>query len=178
MDAGDLTTLAAVKAYLGVTVATDDALLGQLITAASAWIKTFLNRDILAQTYVEELDGHGTRVLCVDQYPVTAVTSVTVDGLTVAPSLVVARGRSIMFRDGSTWPRGIANVQINYTAGAAAPPADIAQACNELVAWRYRERDRIGQSSKTIGEQTTTYQTQDVPNDVKTLLLNWRKVTP
>ena len=40
--------------------------------------------------------------------------------------------------------RGAQNVVVEYTAGYATAPPDIAQACIELVALRYRERTRIG----------------------------------
>ena len=55
----DLTTLANVKGWLGVTATTDDALLSRLISAASDYVQTWLNRTIATQTYSETRDGSG-----------------------------------------------------------------------------------------------------------------------
>lgn len=177
--AADFTTLDDVKKYLNVTIPADDALLTQLISAASAWIRSYLNRDITQGTYTEVLDGTGSTRQMVGQYPVTAVTSLTVDGNAVDPSGVAMRGTLLIRTDGEVFPEGFANVAVNYTAGYASVPGDIAQNCTELVAWRYKERDRIGQASKTAGgQETVSYQTKDVPDDVKTSLNNWRKVVP
>ena len=63
MAFGDLTTLADVKAWLqpgqAAFPATDDALLTRLITAASQYIQTWLNRQISLANYLETRDGIG-----------------------------------------------------------------------------------------------------------------------
>jgi uncharacterized phiE125 gp8 family phage protein len=174
----DFTTISDVKAYLGITSATDDALLTRLIAAASQWIRSNLNRDITSQAYTDKLDGTGTSRVILSQFPVTAVTSVTVDGTDQAASNIAFRDATVALTDGTKFTKGFANVVVTYTAGYATTPGDIAQACIELVAWRYKEKDRIGHASKTIAGEVVAFQTQDVPNDVKTLLNNWRKVVP
>lgn len=179
MAAGDLTTLEAVKAYLNLSAPADDALLDQLIAACSAWIKTYLSRDVLTGSYTQRLDGTGTAGIMVGQWPIQAINSITVDGVAVSPGAVVTDGPRIVRADGGRWARGMANVVVSYTAGYTDAPADIAQACVELVAWRYKERDRIGQASKTAGgQETVAYLTTDTPANVKTLLNQWRKVVP
>lgn len=178
MAAGDLTTLASVKATipnLGA-VTTYDALLGRLITAASSWICSYLNRDILATTYVQTLDGNGSASLQVGQYPITALAALTVDGLDMKAYAVFNR-RMIRLTYGR-FTRGVANVHVTYTAGYATVPPDLEQSCIELVAWRFRERERIGLASKSLqtGGEVESYQTTDVPASVKTNLNNWKKV--
>lgn len=178
MAAGDLTTLANVKAFIPSmgTVTTFDALLGRLITAASSWIKSYLNRDILTTTYVETLDGTGTTGLMVGQYPITALTSLVVDGKDVTADAIFNR-RMIRLKTGKFYT-GVGNVVVNYTAGYAAAPSDLEQACIELVAWRFRERERLGLASKSLqtGGEVESYQTTDVPASVRTNLNNWKKV--
>ena len=73
---------------------------------------------------------------------------------------------------------GVGNVVVNYTAGYAAAPSDLEQACIELVAWRFRERERLGLASKSLqtGGEVESYQTTDVPASVRTNLNNWKKV--
>ena len=60
MAFGDLTTLADVKAWLqtgqAAFPATDDALLTRLVTAASQYIQTWLNREIASADFLEVRD--------------------------------------------------------------------------------------------------------------------------
>jgi len=66
---------------------------------------------------------------------------------------------------------GTQNVVIAYTAGYPITPPEIAQACIELVALRYRERTRIGEVSKSLGgAETVTYSQKDLSDGIKTLL--------
>lgn len=182
MSSGDLTTLANVKGYLPGLANTNamDAVLARLITAASAWIRDYLNRDILEASYTEVLDGSGGPRLFVGQYPVTAVSALAVDGQAVSPSGVVFKGAMLTRTDGGRFGRGLSNVVVTYTAGYAAVPSSIEKDCITLVCWRYRERERLGLVSKSLqtGGEVESYQTKDVPDDVKTSLNNWRKVVP
>lgn len=173
---GDLTTLANVKAYLGLTATGDDVLLGNLITGASAWLKSVLNRDIVSTTYTETISGTGTSALILSNYPVTAVGSLAINGVAVAPSAFVFDDLGITLLDGAKFPYQPAAVSVTYTAGFVDVPWDIAQACVEIVAWRYKEKDRIGHASKSVNGEVVAFQTTDVPADVKTLISNWRKV--
>ena len=87
MAFGDLTTLADVKAWLqtgqAAFPATDDALLTRLVTAASQYIQTWLNRQIASADYLEMRDGTGGHRLQFACFPVTAVLSLTIDGQAV-----------------------------------------------------------------------------------------------
>jgi hypothetical protein len=90
---GDLTALADVRAWLQTGPqpypATDDALLSRLITAASQFVQSWLNRPVLSGDWQEVRDGPGNftdevSFVCAVQ-PVTAVLLVVVDGLTIPP---------------------------------------------------------------------------------------------
>jgi Phage gp6-like head-tail connector protein len=91
-----LTTLPDVKAWLQTGQSafppTDDALLTRLITAASQYIQTWLNRQIASANYLEVRDGNGGDRLQFACFPVTAVLSLTIDGQAVpaAPSTTSA----------------------------------------------------------------------------------------
>lgn len=179
----DLTTLASVKAWLGITSNTDDALLGRLITAYSEYVQTWLSRDLMSHPVQEVRDGTGGQVMVFAQYPVTAVASVVIDGV----SLPVSTGhfspgfsfseQSLIVR-GYRFSRGVGNVEISYTAGFASVPPEIEQAVIELIALRYKERDRIGHASKSLGGETVSYIVKDFPDGVRTILSNFRKVIP
>src|SRR5262245_52708990 len=90
MAAGDLTTLADVKAWLNTTGTfgtTDDALLTRLITAAGVFVKNWLSRDIVVTNYTELRDGLGwpSSTFSFANFPVTAVCAVNVAGVNIPP---------------------------------------------------------------------------------------------
>jgi len=202
---GDLTTLADVKAWLqtgqSAFPTTDDALLTRLITAASQFIQTWLNRQIASQDWIEIRDGLGstfgpgeTRYQFA-AFPVTAVSRVVVDGLTLPAIPVTSPAQSggaivgtqagylftptqLMIR-GYAVPRKAGCVALQYTAGYAVTPPDLAQACIELVALRYRERSHIGEVARAIGGgQTVSYSQKDMSNSIKVLIQQYRIVAP
>jgi hypothetical protein len=206
MAFGDLTTLGDVKAWLqtgqNAFPTTDDALLTRLITAASQLIQTWLNRQIISQDWIEARDGLGNALGPSDvryqfaAFPVTAVSRVLVDGIVIpaiptpaqsataavgamaaqsgylfTPTQLVIRGYAV--------PRKAGCVSMQYTAGYAVPPADLSQACIELVALRYRERGRIGEVTKAIGGgQTVSYSQKDMSDSIKSLIQQYRRVAP
>jgi hypothetical protein len=68
---------------------------------------------------------------------------------------------------------------LQYTAGYAVTPPDLAQACIELVALRYRERSRLGEVSRAIGgAETVSYSQKDMSDPIKTLIQQYRIVAP
>ncbi len=190
MAFGDLTTLGEVKVWLQTGQAafpdTDDALLARLITAASQFIQKWLNRNIASADWYEVRDGTGGQLLTFGNFPVTAVLSLSVDGLAIPPAPnnggfaagYVFSPTELALR-GYIFTRRPQNVEITYTAGYPVVPPDIAQACVDLVCLRYRERTRIGEVSRAIGgSETVTYSQRDMSEHVKLLLSQYRLVTP
>jgi Phage gp6-like head-tail connector protein len=158
MAANDLTVIANVKALLQITTDTDDGLLSTLITAASAFLETVCDRAFIEADYTEVRNGKGTRSMSFANYPVTAVSSVLLGSLNIVPAVPIGQpgwpGTGYVFTPTLLslygfrfWP-GVANVQLQYTAGYAADalPADLVQACNELVALKYKQKDHFGMS--------------------------------
>lgn len=172
-------TVDQVKEYLNLKVNDDDALLQRLLDAASGWMRSYLNRDLNLMDYSQRFNGTGTRSMLLPDYPVVAVTSLTVDSVTLSQGAYYVDGAVVTRTDGGTFPRGYGNVAVAWSAGYATVPAEVAQACIEVVAWRYKERDRVGQSQvATPMGQNISFQTSAVPSNVKALLDNWRKVVP
>lgn len=84
MAASDLTTLVNVKAWLGVSNGTQDAVLSRLISAASAQIRTITNRyNFYTTTVTEVRDGTDTRDLVLMNWPVLSVSSVIINNAVV-----------------------------------------------------------------------------------------------
>jgi hypothetical protein len=136
MAAGDLTTLANVQAWLGDSASGDAALLARLVTAASRFVLSDLQRPSLASTaYSETYDGSGGRVLVLRQWPVTAVTALTIDGTAIpaagtpaSPGYVlepwdgVGPGRpQRLTLFGYRFPAALAAVGVSYAAGYLVP---------------------------------------------------------
>ena len=190
MPSGDLTTLADIKAWLQTGQnpfpSTDDALLARLITAASSFIESWLGRPVLSADWLELRDGTGGQVLAFANFPVTAVLSLSIDGLAIppAPADGTGFGAGYVFTPtelalrGYVFTRRSQNVSVTYTAGYDSVP-DIVQTCIELVCQRYRERVHIGEVAKTIGgNETVRYSQKDLSDSVRTALQQYRAVAP
>ena len=180
----DLTTIAAVKAYIGKTDMADDAVLQQLVTGYSQFVRSWCSRDFNVQSYDLWRSGRGNVIMITPQWPITAVSAVVVDGTSIpAQASWGAFGyrftdRSVVLDGGATFTMGASNVHISYSAGYTSIPADVAQAVNELVALRYRLRDKLEWSSKSLAGETVTLITRDMPASVATLLKQYQNVVP
>ena len=159
-------------------------MLQSLITNVSAWIEQWLSRSLFSALTVSTRDGTGTDTMMAEEWPVTAVTSVEVDGKSIpastGPSVAGYAFSSTKFLlRGYTFTRGQLNVKLTYTAGYAAIPGEIEQSCLELCALRYRERPSVSISSKTLGSgETVSYTQQDMPKSVLALLNNYKRRLP
>jgi Phage gp6-like head-tail connector protein len=184
MATGDLTTLTNVKSWLGLTGTSDDTLLTRLITAESIHIQSYLYRTIAATAYTETRDGPDNDRLALANWPINSVSLVKIDDVIVPAStdLVASQGYSFTERfielSGYWFTKGRGNVVVTYNAGYATTPFDLEQACIELVVRRYRERDRIGAKSKSVGGETISYDTAAFPDSVKEILQTYKKVIP
>ena len=171
-----------VKAYVNIATDADDVLLTSLIEAESAYILSWLGRGFELAVHADIFGGNGGREHLFHSYPVVSVSTVTVDGVTIPPAptiqdkgYLVYGSRLLLF--GYRFARGHLNCRVAYTAGQETP-ADVRQACVELVGYRYRNRDRIGLASKSIAGETTAYMTKEMPDHVQGLLQPHRRVTP
>lgn len=138
----DLTVLATVKEELGVTVSTYDARLARLIHEASADCERYCHGRVFAQETVTETFRNvwGLRApLVLDRYPVTAITSVVVDGTTLAADEYEVDGSSgILWRLSSDTRISWAGykIAVTYTGGfelLATLPRDVERACIEQI---------------------------------------------
>lgn len=175
-------TLAQVKEWLGITGAADDALLTRMLDAATASMERYMARTILSASYTETRSGTGGNALTLRNRPISAVSSVTVNGTAWAAS----DGRSTgyvfdgetLFAIGNIFARASQNVVVTYTAGYATVPADLEQACIELVGAKYKERDRIGIQSKGLAGESISYIVKEFPDSVMAAMAQYRNVVP
>ncbi len=71
-----LSTLAQLKAHLGITVSTDNTILEGYIDHATAKIERWIGRQILVRSYSEWYGGNNVQSVRVKQYPINNVTGV------------------------------------------------------------------------------------------------------
>lgn len=183
MASGDLTTLSTLKEWLGITATTDDALLTRLVTAASAFIQNYLNRTFYVSAIVETRDGTGTNRLFLARGPVLSVSSVSIDGISVPESTSTSMygwvaGTNVITLRGGVFPLNVVNVQVTYSAGYVTVPSDIEQVCVDLCSMRYKERDRIGYVSKSLGGETVTFSVKDFSSWAQTTINQYKKSVP
>jgi Phage gp6-like head-tail connector protein len=83
-----LTSLARARAWAGVTTTNDDPLLTSLISEVSRFILSYLGRPTLFDNqYAEVMDGSGRPSVLLRHWPVTRVTQLQVDGITISEAL-------------------------------------------------------------------------------------------
>lgn len=196
MAAGDLTTIEDVAGYLGIGLKmagspaapdpTDATvkLLTRLVTSASSFISTHLGRDFSqVSDYVESRNGTGGASMVFADYPVTSVGTVQIDGR-VIPACTSNSSPGYLFSDtclylrGYRFSRGVQNVLMQYTAGYATIPPEIAQVTIDLVCRKYKERERIGVTSKSINGENVSFAKTDLTDEFKSLLRQYQKVIP
>ena len=178
-----LATVEQVKGYLAIGSVVDDALLARMLEAASGFIQTWINRTLERQSYSAQLDGNGSDTLVLRNFPIVSVSELRIQGALIAPAASDSaigywHDETRLLLRGLVFPRGRGNVRVNYVAGFEAPPPELTQACIELVSLRYREKDRIGLVSKGLAGETTAYSLKDMPESVRTLLNQYRRVVP
>lgn len=136
MGAGDLTTLANVKDWLGLSSANtaSDQLISQLITRASAFVLNTINRSHIGlEQFTEMYDGYGSTFMVLRRAPVYQVLALSFSGTPISPAagdgftsaycngFVLDPGnekttsRITLFHH--VTPRGRGSVMVRYTAG-------------------------------------------------------------
>lgn len=185
----DFITVATLKSWIPVTGTGDDGVLQTLITNMSAWLEQWLSRSIFISPQTEVRDGTGTTTMMVSDWPITAVTSVTIDG-NVIPVSTGPGVNGYYFTETLIGLRGYrftndqANVTLTYSAGYAQlthpeqVPAELAQACLEICALRYKERPFIGINSKSLAGESVSYSQQAMPKSTLELLENYKRRIP
>lgn len=168
-----------VKVYLGITDGNSDIVLTAIIGNVSAAIESFCNRTFAVQSYVETRNGGCGPKMYLSNGPIVSVASVTVDTYNIPPAAnALAFGfvfdENVLYIRPGGYPgeftKGVQNVVVSYTAGFAATPADVNQACVELVAWKYAKRNRIDKKNEILAAQTVGFDLSDMPASVKSAL--------
>ena len=189
LQANALTTLDRLKSFLCIPADEEDperdAVLTQLINAASAWLETKLGRKLGRQTYDEPHFGTGTQRLVLNQYPIISIRHIRDNrtGAEIAGYDFVEEGEiGVVYReDGWTYYGHIGGLSydyvaprryltVNYTAGYVLPkdateddpctlPADLEALIWNMIAqqWALIENDAAGLSAFSISDVSWTF---------------------
>jgi len=151
----DLTTLANVKAELGITRGSNDATLKRYISSASAAVSQYCNRvfpsETLSENFIPSRRDRFVRgdvePLQLARCPLTAVPSVTEDGMTLTIDNDYLAdntfGQLTRINDDG-FPRNWLNapIVVEYSAGFATIPSDVEDAVIRMVTARYLSKGR------------------------------------
>jgi len=191
-----LTSRAKVKSFLGITDSTSDALIDELITYVTQFIKNYCGRQFLVADYVEIKDTYrGRRVLFLKQYPVNTVASVEYRaGTPTSPVWNTYDANSYLpyFEEGyikfyAKLPETMQGMRVNYNAGYLIDftnefdvahhtlPEDITLVATEMCATILNTRKSAGISTETTEGQSITYGAKDLSINAKTVLANYQR---
>ncbi len=146
-----LTTLVAVKLFLGITSSTNDGLINDLIASVSDEIQTSptgVGRSIIQVTATDEkvsipMADHLLQTL---HYPIVSIAALTENDIamvldtdyeTEEQDLVRGQIARISGTNPIAWQTGTRVVKLTYDHGFAAVPAALIQAATELVAFDF-----------------------------------------
>lgn len=187
MAQGDFCTVSEVKQLVNVKPEArgDDAFIQRLVTSVSQTFRKYLNRDILAKTYDELYDGTGTSRMMLVNTPVLSIALIEIGTPPVTRSPLVANRDYVFSQQGMitlltgwAFPAGAPlYTRVTYNAGFATVPTDIAEKAAKVAGLRYKEADRLGQTSKVIGGETVNFDMKALPADVREVLDNYKRVT-
>ena len=183
-----LTTLENVKESLSITDSDNDSLLERLINAATELIESETGRRFKKTDHEEEIhDGIGKN-LALENYPILdseddvsnsdpvikRIYSDGTDDTIDEDSYRYNKKTGVIYR-AVGWPEGEDNISVDYTAGYDTIPADLEQACIDLVSYAYNRRKNAGVKSEADGAYSITYATLDqVPTAKATISLYTR----
>lgn len=183
----ELTTLAHVKNWAEVDGTNDDTVIQMCLVGLSRYIYNRTGRATLGPhvNLSQVYNGSGSNILALRDWPVVSLTSVYVNGVSMALSsgygiggvavtgserkfiaiLAAMSGASnypILSSSPGIFHRGTNNIQVNYQAGYGYVPEDLEQAVCEGVSLNYKRKawqDMKSESQSTTGSSgTTTHQ--------------------
>lgn len=178
----DLTTTAKVKSYLEITDTSYDDEFDKIVSRASKFIQSQTHRQLVETTYEETIDGEGVKELYLSEYPVISVSSIVVDDTTVydgssqdGNDYYIYNDSGLIIRD-IAWEEDYQNIVVTYDAGYATIPGDLEQACIELVAFKYHNKDYIGLKSHNLGGESVTFDMKNIPSEIADTIYSYKKV--
>jgi hypothetical protein len=177
----DLTTLANVKEYLDIESSDTkyDQTLTRLISAASRQIESYCSRFFEIRAYNESYDGNASDILVLANTPLVSITSVSIDGEIIASEDYKVYDDYVRLVERLFTP-GKQNVSVQYSAGlydaaSESPPADLEDACIQLIAFKYTMRGSEGLSQRHVNQVSDSFAGAAIPLSVALILDKYRR---
>jgi len=184
-----------VRLYLGSLSSAQEPVVEELIAGGILAMGNYCNRDFRSAQRTEYRDGNGAARMLAVHYPITAFSSLTIDGQSVPASVndgpgYFYSGRAIVLRGGYRFSPGLRNVVMTYTAGygdGVPWPEELKMATVMYVTTRLRERERLGVGSKSLAGESITYTdatsgtssgSRGIPSAAMTVLTNYMNTVP
>ena len=180
-------SIEALKAYLNITSAADDALLTDLLDSAQKAIESYCRRRFEATTTTRyyRADSVYGDVLHLDDDLLSVTTLTNGEGTVITsanyflePRNETPKGR-IRLKSGYTWTFNTdGEISIAGSWGwSSTPPADVVQAVKRLCAFEYKQRDAQIFETVALPEIGELRIPPVIPPDVKLLLAPFVRVT-
>ena len=186
----DLTTYANVKSFLDLADDAHQTLLTSLVTRASDFVIAHTGRAIIDPGSGNEIteihDGIGKSLITLRDYPVATITGMTLhssaDQTFDATTLIAAADYyvdlpmgQILRKSGVGFGFGRKSVQVVYRPGYGETvtdvPGHVEDAVIELIALKYRMREKLGITSDSLGDASRSfYSPADIAGHIALLL--------
>lgn len=183
-----LTTRAKVKSYLGITDASNDTLLEELIDNVTEWIEGQLGgRRIKLTSYVDEEHDGGEQDIFLFNFPIAAspvltgsfrtgpIETPTFQAFKVNDFVVYLKAGFVHFFARTpggetigvpgTTSKGSLNIRFTYDAGFATIPDDLELLAKQLVATLFQRRNAQGIKKETVEGSSIEYRSPGDEND-------------
>jgi len=167
-----LTSVSALKDYLGITGTEKDDLLESIINRVSDIIENYCGRTFKETTYTEEeYDGTGSDELLLENYPLTS-SSITLekrDTLSNSDNWSTIDSENYFVYTDEGKIKYLTNIfqeapkhyRVTYTAGYSPIPDDLEEAALQLCKYIYNnKRSGGGKASESLGDYSVTYMKQ------------------
>lgn len=162
-------------------------LLAEIGRGVQSAIERAIGRHLEPHDHVEAYNGRGRDFLYLRWDPVISVASVSTydQTLTVGvettpvyppPQVVLENDVALVRTDGLTFPNAAGAIIVTYRAGYQVCPPALLTAGVLWGAVIFKNRDRSGISSQSMGTQSVTF-TDEPPAFVKRTLQEWARVT-
>lgn len=178
------TTLENVRKFLSkpsLDEITDQPLVELLIECVDGVIENYCGWAILARDYSKVFSGNGGTSLDVGVYPLNTVSLCTIGGEDRLSAIELNSEDGEVYFDSSSgfsFTSGTRNVKIDFNAGYAEVPKDLAYAATWLVCSNFRlvDEDSIGIAKESFQSLAVEFEPNDLPFFVKRVLDRYRRV--
>ena len=187
----DLITLASYKEAEGLSTPKEDLRISALIPSVSQLVKTYCGNsfvDFFSSNKTETFNiDWATHIVQLTESPVNAIVSVQERATYGSSYTTLTTSAQEYFLDSATdsvlrttsggylnWPKGVAAVQVVYTAGYSAVPEDLKLAVIDLITYylkdEHKERRVLGGASIQNASSTTQSNNVAFPDHIKRVL--------